>query len=296
MIFESGDIYIGEISDNALKGYGEMSFANGDKYLGSFSKNVFEGQGKFISNSGRTVEGKFSNGVYIENNEKKVSGGTKLESINKIIVDNKFHDKKCFVRDENKIKFRSFTHHLTSFSKSSKISDNSQKVAKETEKTRRVSQIVRAQKQAEFCQKMCQITSQFKNTSKLKKSCTEEPSAQSRFCRSFHKKPTLGQSHEAQLFIFKKNYSDGDSIYSEESKRNKTYSAARGKSNNGSIYSQSSLSSNFSVGETDPQAEFKIEDDDDEVLFPSLRTIRPKFNFIKNKFRNDTFDGCSNLS
>ncbi|MFA9413121.1 MULTISPECIES: hypothetical protein [unclassified Streptococcus] len=55
-------IYVGDVQNHRLNGYGELTYDNGDSYKGQFKKGVFHGEGTFVSHLGWTYKGEFKNG------------------------------------------------------------------------------------------------------------------------------------------------------------------------------------------------------------------------------------------
>lgn len=55
-------IYVGDVQNHRLNGYGELTYENGDSYKGQFKNGVFHGEGTFVSHLGWTYKGEFKNG------------------------------------------------------------------------------------------------------------------------------------------------------------------------------------------------------------------------------------------
>lgn len=55
-------IYVGDVQNHRLNGYGELTYDNGDSYKGQFKNGVFHGEGTFVSHLGWTYKGEFKNG------------------------------------------------------------------------------------------------------------------------------------------------------------------------------------------------------------------------------------------
>lgn len=262
-----------------------MFYANGDKFLGHFKQNEFEGDGKYISKSGESAEGEFSKGILIHSNKTKTcEGEDRKNEVDKIILRNNFHDKKCFIKEKNKIKFRSFAHQLTSFSNGSKNSKMSTKEEKDQKNANKSIKIVRAIKHAKLCQKICKKSNL--HSWKLKKCSTEEPLKLKDFLQSQKRNKKSSKKTEFEIFNYKKNYSDGHSINFEESKFKNKNLFLQKKGERNCIYSQSSFSPNLTLKSSENQLDFKIEDESEASLLSS-RTIGLKLNFIKNRFRKD---------
>jgi hypothetical protein len=121
VIFDSGDVYCGEVSENSLNGHGEMVYANGDRYVGEFVKGKPQGKGKLVPKDGEPLEGEFSNGELIQMSNTEKADSLKVQSdIQGLITKNSIQDKKCFVSENDRITLRSFPKQMFSVSQSSK--------------------------------------------------------------------------------------------------------------------------------------------------------------------------------
>ena len=82
IIYNNGDKFIGEISNNKKEGYGILYYINGDKYEGEFKNDLKDGIGTYYYNNGEKYIGEYKNdlrngrGIYYYNNieEKKFIG------------------------------------------------------------------------------------------------------------------------------------------------------------------------------------------------------------------------------
>ncbi len=59
----TGDVYIGNFTNDKISGSGKFSYAGGDVYEGEFADNRYDGSGKMTFADGSTYEGSFASGV-----------------------------------------------------------------------------------------------------------------------------------------------------------------------------------------------------------------------------------------
>ncbi len=78
-IFNNGDIYDGEWSNNEINGYGTMKYKNGNKYEGEWLNGKKHGKGKCIFDNGDIYNGEWSNAKMDGYGTMKYKNGNKYE-------------------------------------------------------------------------------------------------------------------------------------------------------------------------------------------------------------------------
>ena len=90
IIYNNGDKYIGDISNNKKEGYGTLFYINGDKYEGAFKNDLKEGHGTYYYNNGEKYIGEYKQDLkegrgiyyYINSEEEKFIGEYKDDKKN----------------------------------------------------------------------------------------------------------------------------------------------------------------------------------------------------------------------